>query len=212
MVLVIIVRVFILTWEKYFKNIFMQKLLISAFLFSILLGCSKSKDLNLESPYYLNAIIKNVKYSTNSVATFKVPNQKGCLATRVYDVTNIGQINVDDYYLDCYMKHYTNNVDFVNTKTGTRKIFDGGLLLSSSSCNGDLIIGLVDNNIPNLFNNTVLEPTNIVHNLTSIIKKDSTSASMTYVVSGNFSCNFKNTNNEIIPVVGSYSFPVKVAK
>jgi hypothetical protein len=177
-----------------------------------LAACSKSNDANVNYQYYLNAYIQNVKYSTNSVSTFLLANQQGCVANKSYNLTNVGQINVDAYYLDCYFKYYTNNVDFVNTKPGAHKIFDGGALLTTADCNCDLVIGLVDNSIPNFFNNTVLQSTNIAHNVTAITKKDSTANSMTYLVTGNFSCNFKNTNNVIIPVVGNYAMPVKVAR
>ena len=176
------------------------------------LGCGKTSTSNTSYPYYLNAYIQNVKYSTSSVATFGLTNQQGCVANKSYDLTNIGQINVDAYFLDCYVKHYTNNADFTSTKVGSHKIFDGGSLLTTSDCNCDLVIGLVDNSIPNLYNNTVLQSTNIVNNVTSITRKDTTATYITYVIGGNFSCNFKNTNNAIISVVGNYLMPLKEAK
>ncbi|HEX3024465.1 MAG TPA: hypothetical protein VHP12_04575 [Chitinophagaceae bacterium] len=175
-------------------------------------ACGKTSDNNSNSPYYLNVYIQNVKYSTSSVSTFGLPNQQGCVANKSYDLTNIGQINVDAYYLDCYIKHYSKNADFTSTKPGAHKIFDGGLLLTTADCNLDLVIGLVDNSIPSLFNNTVLQPTNIVNNITSITRKDTTATYITYAVAGNFSCNFKNTNNAIITVVGGYVIPFKEAK
>lgn len=177
-----------------------------------LAACSKSSERNTTYPYYFDVYIQNIKYSTSSVSTFGLPNQQGCVSNKSYNLTSVGQINVDAYYLDCYIKHYANNVDFGTTKPGVHKIFDGGSLLGTTSCNSDLIIGLVDNSIPNLFSNTLLQATNVVHNVTAISKKDSTAASYTYIVTGNFSCNFKNTNNAIIPVVGKYVVPVKVAK
>jgi hypothetical protein len=186
-------------------------LLVLIFCFE-LAACSKPNDNNASYPYYLNTYIQNVKYSTSSVATFLLANQQGCVANKAYNLTNIGQINVDAYYLDCYFKHYTNNVDFGTTKPGSHKIFDGGSLLTTADCNCDLVIGLVDNSIPNLYNNTVLQSANIVNNVTAITKKDSTVNSMTYIVTGNFSCNFKNTNNVIISVVGNYVMPVKEAR
>jgi hypothetical protein len=190
----------------------MNRSLLTSLIFCLILfGCGKSKDTG-NYQYYLNAYIKNIKYSTNSVSTFELTNQQGCIANKSFNLTNIGQINVDDYYLDCYIKHFSNNVDFASTKPGSHKIFDGGTLLNTSNCNCDLVIGLIDNSIPNLFSNTLLQQTNIVNNVTSIVKKDSTVATMTYVVTGNFSCNFKNTNNVIIPVVGNYVMPLKVAK
>ncbi|NDA64498.1 MAG: hypothetical protein EBX50_21085, partial [Chitinophagia bacterium] len=149
---------------------------------------------------------------TNSVSTLVLANQTGCLTTKSYSVTNVGQINVDSFFLDCYIKHHNKNIDIATMKAGAYKIYDGGQLLSSSGCNGDLIIGLVDNSIPSIFNNTILQSTNIVHNITNITKKDSTTTTITYVITGNFSCNFKNTNNRIIPVVGTYKLPLKAAK
>ena len=193
----------------------MKRSLVAVLFFCFgLAACSKSSNNNNATyPYYLNVYINNVKYTTSSVSTFGISNQQGCVANKSYDITNVGQINVDAYYLDCYFKHYTNNVDFVtSTKPAAHKIFDGGSLLTTGDCNCDLIIALVDNSIPNLFNNTLLQSTNIVHNVTSIVKSDSTANSITYKVSGNFSCNFKNTNNVIIPVVGTYVMPVKEAR
>ena len=177
-----------------------------------LAACSKSSDKNASYPYFLDVYIQNIKYSTSSVSTFGLANQQGCIATKSYYLTSVGQINVDAFYLDCYIKHYSNNVDFAPIKPGAHKIFDGGSLLGTTNCNLDLVIGLVDNSIPSLFNNTLLQSTNIVNNITAISKKDSTAISYTYLITGNFSCNFKNTNNTIIPVVGNYVIPVKVAK
>lgn len=191
----------------------MKRYLLASLLFCFgLAACSKSSDNNTNYQYYLNVYIQNVKYTTSSVSTFVLPNQQGCVAGKNYNLTNVGQINVDAYYLDCYIKHYTNNADFAPLKPGPHKIYDGGLLLATSDCNFDLVIGLVDNSIPSLFNNTVLQPTNIVNNITHITKKDSTASYISYVITGNFSCNFKNTNNTIIPVVGTYSVPLKEAK
>ncbi len=191
----------------------MKKYSLAILIFCFALAaCSKSNNNNASSPYFLKVFINNVQYSTSSVSTFGLSNQQGCVANKVYDLTNVGQINVDAFYLDCYFKHYTNNVDFASTKIGAHKIFDGGSLLTTSDCNCDLVIGLVDNSIPNLYSNTVLQSTNIAHNVTSIVKKDSAATYYTYVVSGNFSCNFQNTNNTVIPVTGTYSMPVKEAR
>jgi hypothetical protein len=191
----------------------MKKYLLVNLIFCLgLAACSKSSNKNSSYPYYLSVYIQNVKYLTNSVSAFGIQNQLGCVANKSYNVTNIGQINVDAYYLDCYIKHYAKNVDFSSTKPSAHKIFDGGLLLTTSNCNCDLIIGLVDNSIPSLFNNTALQPTNIINNITSITKSDSTATYFTYVVAGNFSCNFKNTGNIIIPVVGNYIMPIKEAR
>jgi len=179
---------------------------------SIGLACGKDDETLTNYDYYLNTYINNVKYTTNSVSTLVLANQTGCLTTKSYSVTNVGQINVDSFFLDCYIKHHNKNIDIATMKAGAYKIYDGGQLLSSSGCNGDLIIGLVDNSIPSIFNNTILQSTNIVHNITNITKKDSTATNITYVITGNFSCNFKNTNNRIIPVVGTYKLPLKAAK
>jgi len=177
-----------------------------------LCACSKPDEGATNYNYFLNAYINNVKYTTNSVSTFIQPNQLGCVANKTYTLTNVGQISVDSYFLDVYVKHYSKNADFSTNQIGTHKIYDGGQLLSATSCNCDLIIGLIDNNIPNIFNNTILQSTNIVSNITAISKKDSTTANYTYSITGNFSCNFKNTNNVVIPVVGNFTIPIKISK
>ncbi len=192
----------------------MSKFLMTVMIFSFLFSaCSKSTGDTTVYPYYLNITINKVAYTTNSVASFGLTNEAGCVANKSFDLTNVGQFNVEDYFFDCYFKHYTNNSDFASTKPGTHKIFDGGDLLKSTQCNCDLIIGLVDNNIPNLYNNTILQPTNIVNTVTSItnISKgtDSLAGNIVYAVAGTFSCYFKNTNNVVIPVTGTYKMPMK---
>lgn len=193
------------------SSTYLFRVLFFCLIGSIGLACGKDED-TTNYEYFLNTFINGVKYSTNSVSSFVLSNQTGCLSTKSYNVTNVGQVNVDSFFLDCYFKHFNKNTDIASMKVGTYRIYDGGQLLSSTGCNGDLVIGLVDNNIPSIFNNTILQSTNIVHTITSITRKDSTVNSITYVITGNFSCNFKNTNNRIIPVVGSYKMPVKAAK
>jgi len=190
---------------------YIYRILFVSLLGCIGLACGKDED-TTNYEYYLNTFINGIKYNTNSVSTLVLSNQTGCLSTKTYNLTNVGQVNVDSFFLDCYFKHYNKNIDMATMKVGTYKIYDGGQLLSSSGCNGDLIIGLVDNSIPSIFNNTILQTSNIVHTITNITKKDSTANSVTYVITGNFSCNFKNTNNRIIPVVGTYKMPVKALK
>jgi hypothetical protein len=194
----------------------MTKNKFNIFLFVLLMigvsACSKPDPYTSNYDYFLDAYINNVKYTTSSVASFVQQNQSGCVANKTYTLTNLGQINVDKYFLDVYLKHYSKNSDFSSVKPNAHKIYDGGQLLSASTCNCDLIIGLVDNSIPSIYNNTILQSTNIVNNITVITKKDSTAATYTYLISGNFSCNFKNTNNAVIPVVGNYSIPIKVVK
>lgn len=175
-------------------------------------ACSKPDDATTNYDYFLNAYINNVKFTTNTVAAFVQTNQLGCVANKTYTLTNVGQINVDSFFLDVYLKHYSKYADFSAIKPGAHKIYDGGQLLSATPCNCDLVIGLVDNSIPSIYNNTILQSTNIVNNITAITKKDSTTVAYTYLITGNFSCNFKNTNNVNIPVVGSYSIPIKLAR
>ncbi len=192
--------------------IFSKQLFIFLIVCSIITACSKPDPVDNNYGYFLDAYINNVKYTTSSVASFVQQNQLGCVANKTYTLTNVGQVNVDSYFLDVYLKHYSKYTDFATVKPAAHKIYDGGQLLSTTNCNCDLLIGLVDNSIPSIYNNTILQSTNIVNNITAITKKDSTVASYTYIISGNFSCNFKNTNNINIPVVGNYTIPIKVAR
>ena len=175
-------------------------------------ACKKTADTVTNYPFHLNVSINKVNFTTNSVARFGLSNESGCIANKSFEVTNAGQIDVDAYFLDCYFKHFTNNIDFKNTKPGNYKIFDGGDLLKATQCNGDLIIGLADNSISNLYTTTILQPTNIVHKITNVSISDTTATTITYSVSGNFSCSFKNANNVVIPITGDYVLPIKVVK
>jgi hypothetical protein len=185
--------------------------IITSFLFG-LISCKKNDNQSTNYPYHFNVTINKINYTTNSVSTFGLTNEPGCIANKSFDLTNIGQINFDAFYIDCYFKHYSYNTDFAITKPSSHRIFDGGDLLKSNQCNGDLIIGLVDNSIPNLYNTTILVPTNIINKITTITKIDSTTTTITYSISGNFSCTFKNANNIIIPITGDYVIPIKELK
>jgi len=188
------------------------KPLMAIFFSLVTFSCKKTDTQTTNYPYHLNVTINKINYTTNSISTFGLLNEPGCVVNKSFDLTNIGQINVDAFFIDCYFKHFSNNIDFALTKPGTHRIFDGGDLLKSNQCNGDLIIGLVDNSIPNLYNTTILLPTNIINKITNISKIDSTSNSITYSISGNFSCNFKNANNITIPITGDYVIPIKEIK
>jgi hypothetical protein len=185
--------------------------ILSLLLFG-LSSCKKNDIQTTNYPFHFNATINKINYTTNSVSTFGLTNDPGCIANKSFDLTNIGQISVVAFFIDCYFKHFSFNTDFALTKPGSHRIFDGGDLLKSNQCNGDLIIGLVDNSIPNLYNTTILVTTNIINKITNISKIDSTNTTITYSISGNFSCSFKNANNIIIPVTGDFVIPIKEIK
>ncbi|MFL9485694.1 hypothetical protein ACI6Q2_23125 [Chitinophagaceae bacterium LWZ2-11] len=189
--------------------IFYSILLLSV----IIAGCKKDDGGVSVYPYHLNVTIGSVKYATNSVASFGLSNELGCVANKSFEVTNAGQIYSSDYFIDCYFKHYTYNKDFSNTRPSSHKIFDGGDLLKNNQCNCDLIIGLIDNSISsNLYATTILQTANVSHNVTKILKVDTSGNSITYSVSGSFSCYFKNINNVLIPVSGDYVLPITELK
>jgi hypothetical protein len=80
-------------------------------------------------------------------------------------------------------------------------------LESSSTCNFDISVGLQQNN-----KECTLQNTSKVNNITSVSKASETSSYILYKVSGNFSCNFKNSSNVIIPVSGTYTTYVQAFK
>jgi hypothetical protein len=65
-------------------------------------SCGKDDEALTNYEYFLNTYINNVKYTTNSVSTVVLSNQPGCISTRTFNITNIGQIIVDSFFLVCY--------------------------------------------------------------------------------------------------------------
>jgi hypothetical protein len=177
-------------------------------LVSLFISCSKSGSSTTASnlKYRMDATINGTKYTWENIGTFSFDNNPGCIASKSYILTNAGQITSAQYKLDVLVKTYRVASDFVSS-TGAHSIQPAYKLESSSTCNFDISVDLTQNNT-----DCILQNTSKVNNITSVSKASETSSYILYKVSGNFSCNFKNSSNVIIPVSGTYTTYVQAFK
>ena len=178
------------------------------FLVSLFISCSKSDSSNsaTNQKYRMDATINGTKYTWENLGTFSFDNNPGCIASKSYILTNAGQITSTQYRLDVLVKTYRVASDFV-ASTGAHSIQPAYKLESSSTCNFDISVDLTQNDT-----DCILQNTSKVNNITSVSKASETSSYILYKVSGNFSCNFKNSSNVIIPVSGTYTTYVQAFK
>lgn len=169
-------------------------------------SCNKSSNNAITKDYQLEVSINGTKYSWQNIGTFSFDNQNGCVSTKKYALTNLGQITTAQYSLDVLLKTYRLAADFTN-QTGSHLIQPSSSLSTITTCNLDISIDLRDNN-----KSCTLQSTNLINNITSISLVEENSSFTLFRVQGNFSCNFKNSSNIVIPVSGIYTTQVQAYK
>ncbi len=163
---------------------------------------------NNTTTYFMNVTINGQAYQTNSVGFFGFVNQEGCLPVN-YKLTNIGQIDIADYFLDAYLFRYENNEDIAEINPGVGDVIQSLYYFDSpeggNSCNFRLVIDLEDKQL-------AVEDTNLLpsgtHSVTSINQVSQNSTEVTYAVEGNFSCSFINDAGQQINITGTYRMPI----
>ncbi len=177
----------------------------------LLFGCQQNNPQPNTSSYFLNATINGNSYSRNEVNGFQYTNQQGCVNGKTYEMANVSQIDVASYFLDLNIHHYQNYSDFLVSVPGSHTLYNDPFN-TSSTCNLDLIINLDDKQFSGTSQICTLQTNSLTNNITSIVKVSETSTDVKYDIEGNFSCNFKNTNNVSIPVNGNYKTWINVLK
>jgi len=183
------------------------------FLLIIFNSCKKSDTTSSRSQnYFLTATINGQPYTVNEVTGFDFSDRSGCITNKRYQTSVISQIDVAAYFLDVYIHHYQNYADFNGTSSGPYSIFEDIIGSVDNACNMDLAIALDDNAFSFPGSSCALQTNSLVNNITNVTRVSETSTDVKYDVEGNFSCNFKNNNNVVIPVTGSYKTYFEVLK
>lgn len=187
---------------------------VLSFSFVLMLNACK-KNANEEAPssdYFLKASIKGQNYERNEDVTFnsfQYTNQDGCITGKSYTMSNINQINVSLFSFDLNIFHFENTSSFNGSSTGSYNVYD----YLGTPCNLGLVVDLEDESFSSFSQRQCkLQTGSLVNNITKISKVSETSTDMKYNIEGNFSCNFKNFSNVIIPVTGSYRTWILVEK
>lgn len=102
---------------------------------------------------------------------------------------------------------YRNNTDFKNSKPATYTISEYGIDLYKTYCNLNFNISLQDNNSSGNKSTTFVSGTHAVTAITFLNTKSNYSE---YLVGGQFTASFKNSDNVTIPLTGSYQKIIQV--
>ncbi len=102
---------------------------------------------------------------------------------------------------------YRNNTDFKNSKPGTYTISKYGVDLYKTYCNLNFNISLEDNNSSGNKSTAFVTGTHAVTAITFLNTKSNYSE---YLVAGQFTASFKNSENVTIPLTGSYQKIIQV--
>lgn len=184
---------------------FTKKIILFLSVILLIIGCSSDTS-NSSSSDYLEIIVngktyKNEIYSSGSGFS----GQSGCI-NKPHFLAFMSDIENSNLSLSSEILHLQNETDFKSSVVGKYKTVSS---YSTSDCNLDLKLSFLDKT-------QNVQSTQIqsggVNTITSISKGNSTSTDTEYIVNGNFSSNFKNNSNVIIPVTGKYQITVLVLK
>lgn len=189
----------------------MRTFLLLFFFFSLtLVSCDKdSNDIPTED--FIEITVHGQTYRDVANVGPGFSGQGGC-DNKSYLTTLLGQIDVPTLFLNVYIKHYGNDMDFKASKPSEYDItaiagYDVSVLVTG--CNLGLGISYSDKQQSAV--ETVLQPGSH-HNVTAIKEIESTSVHTGYSVSGTFSCSFKNNQGQIIPLTGKYRTKIYALK
>lgn len=167
--------------------------------FSLLsiVSCKKDSDNdNPSSGSFIEITVNGKTYNTSNYSSGSgFGSVEGCYGKPTFKAS-IGQIDVSTLFFDVYLTHYENNTDFTTSSTGQYKVYS-----DFGDCNLDLGVSFTDKSQSNQ-GTTLQSGSN--HTVTKIKQVDNTSTEIGYFVSGTFSCSFKNSQGQIIPVTGKY--------
>lgn len=193
----------------------MRNLFLFGMLFLVALSsCSNDGPVN-NGGYFLKVLVNGETIeATSPIGLVGFTDDEGCTGTYPYTLQGIGQIDRTDQFVEAYIMHKQDWVDFDGSAPGQYSVKDYDFIyntyLYGIPCNLDLVVFYDDNTVSDP--ETVLQISNRVHNVTSIVRVSETSNEVKYDITGDFSCSFKNINNVTIPISGSYKTFINVMK
>ncbi|HAH22458.1 MAG TPA: hypothetical protein DCL77_01605 [Prolixibacteraceae bacterium] len=177
----------------------------------VIVSCKKDFN-NIPSADFIEITVNGQTYSNNLENSGSGFSGQGGCDNKLYHTVSLGQIEVAPLFLNVYIKHYGNDIDFKASKPGRYGItaiarYDVSALVEG--CNLNLGVSYADKQLSDT--GTTLQPGS-KHNVTNIKEFELTKSEIGYSVSGTFSCSFKNSQGQTIPVTGKYQTTVFVLK
>ena len=190
----------------------MRTFLVLLFCYSLVIVSCKKDSNNKPSADFIEFTVNGQTYSNDPYYLGSGFSGQGGCDNKTYITGSLGQINIPTLFLNVYMKYYGNDIDFKTSKPGKYGItalagYDVSAL--KEGCNFSLGVGYVDKQQSD--NVTTIQPGSI-HNVTNIKEVEITSTEIVYSVSGTFSCSFKNSQGQTIPVTGKYQTEIYALK
>jgi hypothetical protein len=172
-------------------------------------SCKKTSVLSLDD--YLNISINGADYNRVTDTGYLFTNQKGCVSNKMYVLEKVGQVSTTTFFFHLYINYYQNNSDFMNALPGDYSVTPA-FIVNNAPCN--LGIEVACDSVPYTTTSSwVLQnPANKTYSVKSISPIGETSNSKLYQVIGEFSIEFKDSTNKLIPVSGKFQKTVSVLK
>lgn len=174
----------------------MKTYLVLLFCASLLIVSCKKDSKDISSEDFIEITVNGKTYNNANYASGGgFSSMEGCNGKATFRAT-IGQIDISTLFFDVYLTHYENNTDFGAANTGQYKVYS-----DFGACNLDLGVSYDDKSQSNQWT-TLQSGSN--HTVTQIKQAGSSSTDISYSVSGIFSCSFKNSQGQTIPITGKY--------
>ncbi len=172
-------------------------------------SCKKTGLTSLDD--YLNITINGIEYKRVTDTGYLFMNQKGCVSNKPYILEKVGQVSTTTFFFHVYINYFQNNSDFVNSVPGDYSVTPA-FIANNAPCN--LGIELSCDSVPYTPTSSwVLQnPGNKTYSVKSISPMGETSTSKLYQVIGEFTVDFKDSTNKLIPVTGKFQKTISVVK
>lgn len=182
-----------------------MKNLTLLFLIALSLFSCKKDSGTSSTDNYLEITINGKNYKADVSGTFGFTDNETCDEKPAY-LANVGQVETSDFFFDIYLLHYENVADFQDATTGDFSVKNS---FFSTLCNFDVGVELEDNTQDDIETTLFSGGKNTISDIKQV---GETSTEINYVVKGSFSCSFRNSSNDKIPVTGSYQLTLNVLK
>ena len=175
-----------------------------------LISCKKTGVLTSPDDY-ISIKINGVEYSRAADSGYVFGNQKGCISNKMYVLEKLGQVSTPEFFFHMYINYFQNNSDFSNSLPGEYSITPA-FIANNAPCN--LGIEVSCDSVPYTSTSSWIlqNPDNKTYQIKSISPLSETSTVKLYQVIAEFSMDFKDSNNKLIPVTGKFQKTLSVLK
>lgn len=182
-------------------------ILLSFLLSSLFLSCKKESNSN-----FLEITVDGKTYREERPIGLDFSTYSGDFCDPKPNLGwNIMEIDLSALFFSADLACYEEYTDFQQSVPGSYNINDGIFFINPCNSNLDIVLTFNDNTLPD-DTKLALQPSNRVHTVTSIKQHSKSDNDIEYVVTGTFSCTFKNVENKTYSVSGSYQTSFLVIK